>query len=183
MAATKRFSKPYKWRGSMSAAEARAADTASFAVPAADEAKTQALAAALARQCEPGDCILLSGDLGTGKTTFARGFILALCPQAGDIVSPTFTLVQTYPAGAGTIWHFDLYRLKNREEIAETGLEEALQTGLTLIEWPELIRQQLPDDALTVTMGLTGDAGRRALTFTGRQGAWGSRLNRLKDAL
>lgn len=142
----------------------------------------QALAARLAALCRAGDCLLLSGDLGAGKTSFARGFIGALCPGAGEVVSPTFTLAQTYPMASGTLWHFDLYRLKNPAEVAEIGLEEALQTGLTLIEWPDIIRQQLPKDALLVTIRMN-DPLSRSLVFSGQASAWEPRLKRLKDTL
>src|SRR5262249_10523588 len=134
--------KPSKWHGSMSAISAVATDIS----------QTYAIAAAVAKQCRPGDCILLKGDLGAGKTTFARGFIQALNPSAGEVVSPTFTLVQTYPVGATTLYHFDLYRLKSPSELAEIGLDEAFSSGISLIEWPELLQSRLPEDALNVTI-------------------------------
>src|SRR4051812_39574235 len=93
----------------------------------ADEAATVALGAALARLAGPRAVFALTGPLGAGKTCLARGLIVALQPLAAEeIVSPTFTLVQTYPIAAGSVWHFDLYRLKQPEEAIELGLEDAL---------------------------------------------------------
>lgn len=130
-----------------------------------------------------GDCILLRGDLGSGKTTFARGFIQALNPAHDEVVSPTFTLVQTYPAGDKAVWHFDLYRLKNPEEITEIGLDEALHSGITLIEWPELVQSLLPRDALDVTIETGSDPHQRRFTFTGSSAAWQARLDNVKENL
>ncbi|MDE3060477.1 MAG: tRNA (adenosine(37)-N6)-threonylcarbamoyltransferase complex ATPase subunit type 1 TsaE [Pseudomonadota bacterium] len=142
-------------------------------------AETQALAAALARHCRSGDCLLLRGELGSGKTTFARGFIQALCPGE-EVVSPTFTLVQTYPGSQAPIWHFDLYRLKHPGELAEIGLQEALATGIALIEWPELAQSQLPGDALGITIESGPGPEQRLLTFAGRKSVWQSRLEAMK---
>ena len=99
-----------------------------------DEAATVAFGAALAALAGPGVVYALSGPLGAGKTCLARGLIVALEPMdLEEIVSPTFTLVQTYPTAAGTVWHFDLYRLKQPEDVFELGLEEALGTDISLI--------------------------------------------------
>ena len=158
------------------------AATVTIAVP--DEAATRALAARLARYCRPGDCILLNGDLGSGKTAFARGFIQSLQSAQEDIVSPTFTLVQTYlVAGGTTVWHFDLYRLRKPEEVTEIGLEEALDTGITLIEWPELVRKSLPGSALDITIRTGDTPGQRIFGFAGLPAAWQDRLNIMKDTV
>jgi tRNA threonylcarbamoyladenosine biosynthesis protein TsaE len=110
----------------------------------------------------------LSGPLGAGKTCLARGLIAGLQPVAADdeVVSPTFTLVQTYPTAAGTVWHFDLYRLKRPEEAVELGLEEALAGDIGVIEWPERLGPWLPADRIDVTLAQEGP-GRRA-TVAGR---------------
>jgi tRNA threonylcarbamoyladenosine biosynthesis protein TsaE len=110
--------------------------TAHRSIVLADEAATAALAAALARQARPGDVVTLAGPLGAGKTSFARAFIAALGVK-DEVPSPTFTLVQTYEAAIGTVWHFDLYRLASPDEVHELGLEEALVDGIVLIEWPD----------------------------------------------
>jgi tRNA threonylcarbamoyladenosine biosynthesis protein TsaE len=171
MAAMKKFWKPYRWRGSMK----------EISFSAEDIAQTQAVAAALARQCRPGDCVLLCGDLGSGKTTFARGFIQALQESPGEVVSPTFTLVQTYPTrDHNTVWHFDLYRLKHSSELMEIGLDEALRDGITLIEWPEIAQSQLPESALEVTIEMMDTTGHRHLSFSGSS-EWEERLNNLKE--
>lgn len=142
----------------------------------ADEAQTQALAVRLAGACGLGDCILLKGDLGAGKTTFARGFIGALQQVRDDVVSPTFMLVQTYPTRAGwPIWHFDLYRVRDRKELEHLGLEEALMTGLTLIEWPDVAQEWLPSEALTVQIAYK-DKNRREVTLCGDAPLWKQRL-------
>ena len=91
------------------------------------EQETMQLASRLASRAKPGDLYLLRGNLGAGKSVFARAFIRDLMKDKDlEVPSPTYTLAQTYESGHGTIWHFDLYRLKEPEEIFEIGWEEAL---------------------------------------------------------
>ncbi|WP_306118441.1 MULTISPECIES: tRNA (adenosine(37)-N6)-threonylcarbamoyltransferase complex ATPase subunit type 1 TsaE [unclassified Roseitalea] len=129
----------------------------------------QRFARDLARAARPGDCIALSGDLGAGKSTFARAFIRAVAndPQGRlDVPSPTFTLVQTY-ATRPPVSHFDLYRIGDPDEIGELGLHEALEGGIVLVEWPERAADRLP--AATVTIGFadaTTDSGAQARLLT-----------------
>ena len=123
---------------------------------------TDALGARLAARLRPGDAVLLEGDLGAGKTHLARACIRAMQAAAGqppeDVPSPTFTLVQTYGAGATEIWHLDLYRLSAPDEAWELGLEEALERAVCLIEWPARLGWT-PPGALTVRLEAdpTGD--------------------------
>ena len=117
----------------------------------ADEAATASLAANLAQRARPGDVITLAGPLGAGKTSFARFFIAALGVD-DEVPSPTFTLVQTYEAASGLIWHFDLYRLTTPDEARELGLEEALIDGIVLIEWPDRLGSSLPRERLDVIL-------------------------------
>lgn len=108
-------------------------------------AATERLAARVARLARTGDVIGLSGELGAGKTTFARAFIRARLGPV-EVPSPTFTLVQVYEGAEVTIWHFDLYRIENPGEVNELGLEEALAGGISLIEWPDRLGEsELPD--------------------------------------
>ncbi len=102
------------------------------------ENETKKIAAALASDIRSGDILLLHGNLGAGKTVFARSLIRTLsdAPEL-EVPSPTFTLVQTYEAKDFHLWHFDLYRLEDPEEIYELGWEEALSDGIVLVEWPE----------------------------------------------
>ncbi|MDD3020872.1 MAG: tRNA (adenosine(37)-N6)-threonylcarbamoyltransferase complex ATPase subunit type 1 TsaE [Alphaproteobacteria bacterium] len=103
----------------------------------ASEDDTIRIATDFARNLTRGDVVLLDGDLGAGKSVFARAVIRSLVQDSElDVPSPTFTLVQTYDSKAGEIYHFDLYRLKDPEEIFELGWEEAL-SGIVLVEWPE----------------------------------------------
>ena len=137
------------------------------------EKDTLALGAALAGQAQRGDVIALSGPLGAGKTTLARGFIQALADRDEEVVSPTFTLVQVYDAGAAPIWHFDLYRLKTADEALELGFEEALATGISLIEWPERLGGLLPSARLDVVLSPRGRG--RAAELSGEP-AWTERI-------
>ncbi|QBY02846.1 tRNA (adenosine(37)-N6)-threonylcarbamoyltransferase complex ATPase subunit type 1 TsaE [Rhodophyticola sp. CCM32] len=112
---------------------------------------TSALAARIAAVLGAGDVLLLSGDLGSGKTHFARALIQARQAEHGiteDVPSPSFTLVQTYQAGDLEIWHCDLYRLTGPDEALELGLEEAFADALCLIEWPDRLSGHWPDDAV-----------------------------------
>jgi tRNA threonylcarbamoyladenosine biosynthesis protein TsaE len=114
-----------------------------------DEAATAAFAARISALAAVGDIIALKGDLGAGKTTFARGFIRA---RGGteEVPSPTFTLVQIYELGSAAVWHFDLYRLKSPEEAWELGIEDAFAEGVSLIEWPERLGPVLPRRRLEI---------------------------------
>ena len=131
-----------------------------------DPAATERLAAIIAGQARAGDAILLSGDLGAGKTHFARAFINALTPDPEDVPSPTFTLVQTYDALAQAvpvrIWHFDLYRLKSPEETLELGIDEVFAEGIALIEWPDRLGYFKPREHLELRLAITGEGARQA---------------------
>ncbi len=139
-----------------------------------DEAATRALGARLARALGAGDVVRLEGDLGAGKSTLARALIAALTGFE-EAPSPTFTLVETYESPDFALWHFDLYRLEKPEEVYELGLEEALDGGAALIEWPQRAEGLLPADALTVRLEIAG-AGRRAV-MEGNE-AWAARLKK-----
>ncbi|HEY3911865.1 MAG TPA: tRNA (adenosine(37)-N6)-threonylcarbamoyltransferase complex ATPase subunit type 1 TsaE [Stellaceae bacterium] len=139
------------------------------------EAATAALAARIAGQARPGDVIALRGDLGAGKTSFARAFIRARGDADEDVPSPTFTLVQTYQAGTVAIWHFDLYRLGAAEEAWELGIEEAFAAGISLIEWPERLGALMPPRRLEIALSFGERSQARRATCTG--GAdWPERL-------
>ncbi|MBR6327756.1 MAG: tRNA (adenosine(37)-N6)-threonylcarbamoyltransferase complex ATPase subunit type 1 TsaE [Alphaproteobacteria bacterium] len=116
-----------------------------------DLTATQHLAAQLASITQKGDTFALRATLGAGKSAFARAFIQALV-STDDVPSPTFTLLQTYPAKDFDIYHYDLYRLKSPEEIWELDIEEALFSNVTLIEWPEKMEMYLPRDIFEVSI-------------------------------
>ena len=146
---------------------------AAFDLP--DEAATAALAARIAAQARPGDVIALRGDLGVGKTSFARAFIRACGDAEEEVPSPTFTLVQVYEAGGASVWHFDLYRLGRAEEAWELGIEEAFACGISLIEWPERLGQLLPQRRLEISLAFGERAqARRAECAAGAE--WRVRL-------
>jgi tRNA threonylcarbamoyladenosine biosynthesis protein TsaE len=130
-----------------------------------NEKATAALAARIALLAEPADVIALRGDLGTGKTTFARAFIRARGNRDEDVPSPTFTLVQVYELGPTAIWHFDLYRLRTPDEAWELGIEDAFNEGISLIEWAERLGPLLPRRRLEITLefGDRPDARRASL--------------------
>ncbi len=123
---------------------------------------TRALAGALAGCCRPGDVVLLAGDLGAGKTTFAQGFAAAL-GVAQRVTSPTFTLVHTYPCGRGavaTLLHADVYRLDDLAEVVDLGLAEMVDAGaVALVEWGDVAAPVLGEGALTVTLAVPPDGG------------------------
>lgn len=117
------------------------------------EEETIKAAAAFAATLKPRDIILLNGDLGMGKSVFSRAVIRAITHNPDlDVPSPTFTLAQTYDTPLGDIWHFDLYRLKDPEELYEIGWEDALSSGIVLVEWPERLNYLTPKKSITVTL-------------------------------
>jgi tRNA threonylcarbamoyladenosine biosynthesis protein TsaE len=133
------------------------------------EADTAALGVRLARLARAGDCILLEGPIGAGKSHLARSFIQARLGRLEEVPSPTFTLVQVYQAGEVEIWHADLYRLTHPDEVWELGLDDAFDHAITLVEWPDRLGQHLPDQALRLRLEPFGE-GRKAVLSGGREG-------------
>ena len=125
-----------------------------------DLAATRALAARIVPLLRQGDVLTLSGDLGAGKTEFARALLRAL-GVIDDIPSPTFTLVQTYETKNFSVSHFDLYRLKSSDELDELGWNDALADGAVVVEWPERAGARLPADRLELHFALMPDGVRR----------------------
>jgi tRNA threonylcarbamoyladenosine biosynthesis protein TsaE len=139
--------------------------SATGAIALADAAATEALGAQLAAVLGIGDVIALSGPLGAGKTTLARG-VLAGLGLAGEAASPSFPLVIAYTAAElrVPVWHVDLYRIDDSDEIAELGLDEARAEAALLVEWPERMGRWLWPDALQLTI-VDGQPGGRRLTW------------------
>jgi len=156
--------------------------TSLIEIPLADAEATAALGARIAPLLEAGETVLLYGPLGMGKSTLARGLIRSLTRPDEDVPSPTFTLVQFYEPGMGPpIAHFDLYRLSRPEEAFEIGLDEALDEGCALIEWPERLGDDptayIGPDRLTVTLS-EADGDTRLATVSGA-GSWEMKLKDL----
>lgn len=136
------------------------------------ENQTSAFAARLAQYLRPGDCLLMEGPVGAGKSFFARAAILALLEEPEDIPSPTFTLVQTYDSSAGEIWHSDLYRLSHPDEIEELGLNDAMSDAICFIEWPDRLGSYRPENALTLVFENGQGADERRLTLRASDPRW-----------
>jgi tRNA threonylcarbamoyladenosine biosynthesis protein TsaE len=136
------------------------------------EADTIRLGAAIGRELRRREAVCLSGPLGAGKSSLARGLIRALTGEETEAPSPTFTLVQTYETKRFPVAHFDLYRLKSADEVAELGLDEALDDGAAVIEWPERLGHHLPHDRLDVELAIEGERRRARLS---PHGAWEDR--------
>lgn len=146
-----------------------------------DEEETRSLAAKLAPMLSSGDVVALGGDLGSGKTAFARALINALPGDEEEVPSPTFTLVQTYERGDIDVYHFDLYRLEDPEEAFELGIEDAFADGLSLIEWPDHLGGYLPRRHLSVNLSLGTTPSLRHAVISGGD-TWPSRLATIFDA-
>ncbi|MGH6909810.1 MAG: tRNA (adenosine(37)-N6)-threonylcarbamoyltransferase complex ATPase subunit type 1 TsaE [Phenylobacterium sp.] len=140
----------------------------------ADEAATVRLGEAVARVLQRGDVVCLSGPLGAGKSTLARALIRALTTPDEDVPSPTFTLVQFYEGPRLKVAHFDLYRLTDPDEAYEIGLDEALDEGAALIEWPERLEGRLQGDRLDIEIALADDTNGRRVRIV-PHGAWEGR--------
>jgi len=139
-----------------------------------DLAATEALAQRAAALARPGDAILLEGDLGAGKTAFARAFLRAISNDSKlDVPSPSFTLVQEYETARGTVTHYDLWRLDGPAALAELGWDDA-RDGIVLVEWPDRLGPHRPENALTIALSL-GEGEARHAHLTG----WPGRLEQL----
>ena len=148
------------------------------------EDETDALARRIAGTLRPGDVLLLEGPIGAGKTRFARALIqtrLAACGRMEDVPSPTFTLVQTYDAGGVEIWHADLYRLSGPADVLELGLIDAFDTAICLVEWPDRLGPDGPENAMVLSFahGVEDDA--RVLSILSGQSRWQALLESPKD--
>lgn len=145
----------------------------------AGESELENLANCVATICGAGDVLCLFGDLGAGKTSFARAFIRALTTPDQEVPSPTFTLVQVYETAESpdplAIWHADLYRLSDSEEIFELGLDDAFADALVLIEWPQRALEFLPLKRLEIHLGFCDKSTDRSVVLKG-DARWADRL-------
>lgn len=143
------------------------------------EAATARLAEAVAASARAGDAILLEGDLGAGKTTFARAFLRAVADdETLEVPSPTFTLLQIYDLPRLRVAHIDLYRLADPQELDELGLDDYSGDGVVIVEWPERGGDRFGGDCLHIVLETGADPDKRLATLTA-DGSWADRLDRL----
>ena len=141
----------------------------------------QAFAAALGKGLRRGDILLLEGRIGAGKSFFARSLIQSVQDIPEEVPSPTFTLVQTYDSQIGEIWHADLYRLTSHQDTVELGLEEAFETSISLIEWPDRLGDLSRYGPLNIAFSSGASEGDRHLKLQGPASFWAPRLQGLSD--
>ncbi len=144
------------------------------------EAQTEDLGARLAGLLGTGDTIALAGALGAGKTTLLRALIRKLIPGE-EVASPTFTIMQTYEAPGLRLCHADLYRVKAKRELRELGFDEVLDGGALLVEWPDRMSDNLPEDRLDIILEVDDGAEDRRAKLVGR-GSWAERLRSLSNS-
>jgi tRNA threonylcarbamoyladenosine biosynthesis protein TsaE len=125
----------------------------------------ESLASDFVRTLKQGDVVYMMGDLGAGKTTFVRAAIQSLLGYDEAVPSPTFTLVQTYDS-TPLIWHYDLYRINDPEEVLELGLDEAFNQGITFIEWPQNMGNVYTPKHYRVSLETTSNTEQRSITIT-----------------
>lgn len=135
-----------------------------------DDEATARLGRWFAPRLAAGDCVLLEGPIGAGKSHFARALIRARLGRDEDVPSPTFTLVQVYEAEGADLWHADLYRLSHPDEAFELGLEDAFSTAICLVEWPDRLGRAAPAQAIRLRLGAEGDGRRADLWLPGHAG-------------
>ena len=140
--------------------------------------ETKDLAIRLKENLRNGDVILLKGEIGAGKSHFARSLIQAAMDKIEDVPSPTFTLVQTYYTTVGPIWHADLYRLNDHNDVFELGLIDAFGHEIVLIEWPERLGYLEPSDALKVEIIIL-ENDKREVIFSTTSDMWKERLEKI----
>jgi len=146
-----------------------------------DAAATEAVGEALGGQLRPGDLVVLTGDLGAGKTTFVKGLARGLGVKE-TVTSPTFTIVQQYD-GRVPVAHVDVYRLERIQELYDFGFEELLEHHVVVVEWGEAIARVLPADRVHVRLAMTDADGERSIGIAGAGPAWTTRAPQLERAL
>ncbi len=152
-------------------------DSHTFTLEAENENRTASIAAAIAGLAGAGDVIALAGDLGSGKSVFARAFIYAL-GGSGDVPSPTFTLVQMYELAPANVFHFDLWRLEKPEDALELDMDDAFHDGISLIEWPTRLGAYLPPRRLLITFKYGASEDARLLHLDAPDD-WAGRIERV----
>lgn len=144
---------------------------------------TERLARQIGARLAPGDCLLLKGPIGAGKTHFARHLIQSLQDMPEDVPSPTFTLIQTYDTAGGEVWHADLYRLTTLDELEELGLAEAFEEAICIVEWPDRMAGLAPVSALHLNLQPDPSADDiRDLTLSWSDPKWTTKLDISEDA-
>ena len=138
-------------------------------LPDLDLSALDRFAAGLLPLLQAGDFIALAGELGSGKTAFARALISRMLPpnSSEEIPSPSFAILQTYETPRMPVYHFDFYRLSGVDEAVELGLDEALNNGLVLAEWPDRLENELPADRLEIHFREANDLDLRHLRIVG----------------
>ena len=139
--------------------------------------ETKTLATEIKEYLQNGDVILLKGEIGAGKSHFARSLIQAAMDKVEEVPSPTFTLVQTYDTKIGSIWHADLYRLIDQSEIFELGLIDAFGKEIVLVEWPDRLGHLEPQDALKIEIVIL-ENDKRGVIFSTSSHVWEERLEK-----
>jgi len=144
--------------------------------------KSRLLASRLAVLLRTGDILALEGKLGAGKTEFCRAIIHSL-GYLEDVPSPTFNLVQTYEPSLDdlltpAVWHMDLFRIENPEDVVELGVDVGFDTAVTLIEWPSRMGRHLPLEHLKVSLSQGDKEGSRYISFEG-SAYWEQRIEGL----
>ena len=126
-------------------------------------AETEQVAKIIAEKLRNGGFLALYGGMGAGKTAFVRGIVKSLCPECLDLVhSPTFAIVNEYRGNDISIFHFDLYRLTDEDDLYSTGFYDYIeQGGITITEWTELFEKEIPEDAIKLKIEATSESGRR----------------------
>lgn len=149
-------------------------------VTVSDQNGTEALAGKLAALAKPGDVILMHGTLGMGKSAFCRAYIRARANNPyEEVPSPTFTLVQIYELDPIPVWHFDLYRLSDPEEIHELDIEDAFADGVSLIEWPDRLEYLTPENCLDIHIEPGSTADGRVFQLVPHGVDWQKRIENL----
>lgn len=142
---------------------------------------TEAFARDIGRVISSSDTLLLHGPVGVGKTHFARSLIQALMDVPEDVPSPTYTLVQTYNTNVAEVWHADLYRISDAVEIEELGLTEAFESAICLIEWPEILGDEAPRDAVSLFFATGIEKDQREIILRWTDPKWQNRLADIID--